>query len=180
MPSAPRSRRASVPGHGCSAPGKKCPARERRRVAPGKPGGTTARLAAALRTGGTPACRWAMEPAARPAPAHSAPRAPTGRPRLQGTTKQSDEKWRPVGRVGNRWQALDSSTEQRVQGDPRRPGGLLHKTRYAQPKPDFDKGSDRTLLPVALKIALATAGRIGGRAWSPNPVGSQLVLRQWN
>src|SRR5258708_6629701 len=36
-----------------------------------------------------------------------------------------------------------------------------------------------TRSPVTLKIALHTAGRTGGRAGSPRPVGELSVLRKW-
>ena len=48
---------------------------------------------------------------------------------------------------------------------------------YAQLNPDFDSGRERIRLPVALKIALVTAGRMGGMAGSPKPVGALLDLR---
>jgi hypothetical protein len=46
---------------------------------------------------------------------------------------------------------------------------------YAQLSPDFDSGMVRKRFPVAAKMALATAGRAGGRAGSPRPVG----LKSW-
>src|SRR6185436_10986619 len=49
---------------------------------------------------------------------------------------------------------------------------------YAQVNPCFDKGSDRILFPVTAKIALVIAGRIGGRAGSPSPVGEKSVARK--
>src|SRR5690348_3711860 len=49
---------------------------------------------------------------------------------------------------------------------------------YAQLKPDLESGSERTRLPVAEKIALAIAGRIGGSAGSPNPVGLLFDFNQ--
>jgi hypothetical protein len=49
---------------------------------------------------------------------------------------------------------------------------------YAQLKPDFAIGSDRSRFPHAAKIALTTAGGVGGSAGSPNPVGGKLVLRK--
>ncbi len=52
------------------------------------------------------------------------------------------------------------------------------QTRYAQLKPESDSGSERTLFPVALKMALASAGRIGGIDGSPSPVGGYVVFRR--
>ena len=57
---------------------------------------------------------------------------------------------------------------------PRRPKKLRRVARvfmsaYAQLKPLFDSGSERTRLPVAAKMALVTAGRIGGSDGSPRP-----------
>src|SRR5262249_42990960 len=39
-------------------------------------------------------------------------------------------------------------------------------------------GSERTRFPVAAKIALHTAGRTGGRAGSPSPLGENWVFRK--
>ena len=49
---------------------------------------------------------------------------------------------------------------------------------YAQRKPSFDKGNDRMRVPVAAKIALATAGSAGGSEGSPKPVGGLFDLIQ--
>ena len=51
------------------------------------------------------------------------------------------------------------------------------KAFYAQLNPDFDKGSWRTRFPVAEKIAFATAGRTGGSAGSPKPVGEKVDFK---
>jgi hypothetical protein len=40
-------------------------------------------------------------------------------------------------------------------------------------------GSVRIRSPVAEKIALVAAGRIGSKAGSPNPVGGLLVFEKW-
>ena len=51
--------------------------------------------------------------------------------------------------------------------------------RYqAQLKPLRCRGRVRMRLPVAAKMALATAGRIGGSVGSPRPVGAKSVVRQ--
>ena len=42
---------------------------------------------------------------------------------------------------------------------------------YAQVKPCLESGRERMRFPVSVKIALQTAGRMGGRAGSPKPVG---------
>ena len=42
---------------------------------------------------------------------------------------------------------------------------------YAQENPLFCSGSVLTRLPVAAKMALQIAGKIGGSVGSPNPVG---------
>ena len=57
--------------------------------------------------------------------------------------------------------------------------GTSRKGRYAKLKPCFVIGIVRMRSPVAVKIALQTAGRIGGRAGSPKPVGGLLVFRKW-
>src|ERR1700752_4193996 len=49
---------------------------------------------------------------------------------------------------------------------------------YAQLKPCFERGSDRIRFPVSVKIALHTAGRTGGNAGSPRPVGALSVCRK--
>ena len=49
---------------------------------------------------------------------------------------------------------------------------------YAKLKPCFVIGIVRMCSPVAVKTALAIAGRIGGKAGSPNPVGDLLDLIQ--
>src|SRR5207244_204644 len=46
---------------------------------------------------------------------------------------------------------------------------------YAHLYPCFDNGSERMRVPVAEKIALQTAGMIGGSAGSPSPVGALFV-----
>jgi hypothetical protein len=51
---------------------------------------------------------------------------------------------------------------------------LVLTAGYAQRKPCFDSGSERIRCPVAAKIALHTAGKIGGNAGSPSPVGEFL------
>ena len=43
--------------------------------------------------------------------------------------------------------------------------------RYAQLNPDFESGSCRIRFPVAVKMAFDTAGKMGGNAGSPRPVG---------
>ena len=59
---------------------------------------------------------------------------------------------------------------------------LLHASLttcfYAKLKPCFVIGIVRMRSPVAVKIALQTAGRIGGNAGSPKPVGELLDLIQ--
>ncbi len=45
------------------------------------------------------------------------------------------------------------------------------KPDHAQLKPCFASGSERIRLPVTAKIALHTAGKTGGSAGSPSPVG---------
>ena len=50
--------------------------------------------------------------------------------------------------------------------------------RYAQLNPCFASGSERMRSPVAAKIALQTAGRIGGSAGSPRPVGGLSGLQE--
>ena len=50
--------------------------------------------------------------------------------------------------------------------------------RYAQRKPCFVSGSDRTRVPDAAKMALVTAGRIGGSDGSPRPVGGLFDFSQ--
>ena len=47
---------------------------------------------------------------------------------------------------------------------------------YAQLNPDFESGKVRIRLPVAPKMALATAGRTGGKAGSPKPVGVKSLF----
>ena len=54
-----------------------------------------------------------------------------------------------------------------------------HKSFYAKLKPCFVIGIVRMRSPVAAKIALHTAGKTGGNAGSPNPVGGLLVFRKW-
>ena len=49
---------------------------------------------------------------------------------------------------------------------------------YAKLKPCFVIGIVRIRSPVAVNIALQTAGRIGGNAGSPRPVGALLVFRK--
>src|SRR5688572_22257868 len=49
---------------------------------------------------------------------------------------------------------------------------------HAHDIPLFDSGIVRILLPVAAKIALATAGRIGGSAGSPRPVTGLSLARK--
>jgi hypothetical protein len=44
-------------------------------------------------------------------------------------------------------------------------------------KPDFESGNWRIRFPVALKMAFDTAGRIGGNAGSPRPVGEKVDFR---
>jgi hypothetical protein len=44
------------------------------------------------------------------------------------------------------------------------------RIRYAQLKPDFASGSDRTRFPEAAEIALVRAPMAGGNAGSPSPV----------
>jgi hypothetical protein len=63
-------------------------------------------------------------------------------------------------------------------GKPTRPKKPLSWLNYAQLKPSFDNGSLRGRLPVAEKMALATAGRIGGMEGSPNPVGGLFDFSQ--
>ena len=60
-------------------------------------------------------------------------------------------------------------------------GQMLHVLGfryYAQRKPCFESGSDRTRVPDAAKIALATAGSTGGSDGSPRPVGGLSDLIQ--
>ena len=45
-------------------------------------------------------------------------------------------------------------------------------------KPCFASGSERIRVPVLAKIALQTAGRIGGSVGSPSPVGGLSVVRK--
>jgi short chain dehydrogenase len=56
---------------------------------------------------------------------------------------------------------------------------MKNKCLYAKPKPCFVIGNVRMRSPVAVKIALLTAGKIGGKAGSPNPVGGLLDFRKW-
>jgi hypothetical protein len=56
---------------------------------------------------------------------------------------------------------------------------MKYKCLYAKLKPCFVIGNVRMRSPVAVKIALLIAGRIGGKAGSPNPVGGLLVFRKW-
>src|SRR5688572_16079160 len=51
-------------------------------------------------------------------------------------------------------------------------------TRYAQRKPCFESGSDRTLVPDAAKIAFVIAGSMGGSDGSPRPVGGLFDFNQ--
>src|SRR5512134_460783 len=55
---------------------------------------------------------------------------------------------------------------------------LRPRGNYAQRKPCFESGSDRTRVPDAAKIAFAIAGRIGGSDGSPRPVGELFDLIQ--
>ena len=48
----------------------------------------------------------------------------------------------------------------------------LETTLQAQLNPLLCKGSVRIRFPVAAKIALLTAGKIGGSVGSPSPVGA--------
>lgn len=50
---------------------------------------------------------------------------------------------------------------------------------YAKLKPCFVIGIVRMRSPVAVNTAFAIAGRIGGNAGSPKPVGELLDLIQW-
>src|SRR4030095_15066430 len=50
---------------------------------------------------------------------------------------------------------------------------------HAHLNPCFTSGNERTRVPVALKIALQTAGRIGGSAGSPHPVGLLSLVLKW-
>lgn len=54
----------------------------------------------------------------------------------------------------------------------------LTKDFYAKLKPCFVIGSVRMRSPVAVNIALQTAGKIGGREGSPKPVGGLLDFTQ--
>jgi hypothetical protein len=56
---------------------------------------------------------------------------------------------------------------------------MKNKCLYAKLKPCFVIGNVRMRSPVAVKIALLTAGKIGGKAGSPNPVGGLLDFRKW-
>ena len=58
------------------------------------------------------------------------------------------------------------------------PRAGLVRLRYDQRKPLFESGRVRMRLPVAVKMAFATAGKIGGSAGSPNPVGGKAVRFQ--
>ena len=49
---------------------------------------------------------------------------------------------------------------------------------YAHFKSAFDSGSDRTRFPVAMKIALHSAGTTGGSAGSPSPVTGESLFRK--
>ena len=53
------------------------------------------------------------------------------------------------------------------------------KCVYAKLKPCFVIGMVRMRSPVAVKTALAIAGKIGGSAGSPNPVGELSDFRKW-
>lgn len=55
---------------------------------------------------------------------------------------------------------------------------LFFAPGYAQRKPCFTSGSERIGCPVAAKMALHTAGKIGGNAGSPSPVGEFLDFRK--
>src|SRR5512134_261743 len=55
---------------------------------------------------------------------------------------------------------------------------LRPRGNYAQRKPCFESGSDRTRVPEAAKIALVIAGRIGGSDGSPRPVGGLFDFSQ--
>src|SRR5215210_1710442 len=50
---------------------------------------------------------------------------------------------------------------------------------YLQLNPCLVSGSERTRTPVAVNSALVTAGRIGGSAGSPSPVGLLSDVRKW-
>ncbi len=56
---------------------------------------------------------------------------------------------------------------------------LKPKASYAHLNPCFEIGSDRMRLPVAAKIAFASAGIVGGSAGSPRPVGGLSVTTKW-
>ena len=47
------------------------------------------------------------------------------------------------------------------------------------PRTALMNGVSRMRLPLAAKIALLMAGRVGGRAGSPSPVGGLLVFKKW-
>src|SRR5688500_13025119 len=49
---------------------------------------------------------------------------------------------------------------------------------YAQRKPCFDSGSERTRTPLAAKIAFVSAGMSGGSDGSPRPVGGLFDFTQ--
>src|SRR6185503_19024227 len=66
-------------------------------------------------------------------------------------------------------------------GDRRRKnasGGDERRRLHAHLYPCFARGNVRTRWPVAVKIAFAIAGRIGGSAGSPRPVGLLSVVRK--
>src|ERR1700688_2703388 len=54
-----------------------------------------------------------------------------------------------------------------------------HVPIYAHEYPCLAIGTERTRSPVISKIALQIAGRTGGSAGSPKPVGGFAVCRKW-
>src|SRR6266446_3937719 len=55
---------------------------------------------------------------------------------------------------------------------------IAEPTRQAQLKPLLESGSERIRLPVTAKMALVSAGIMGGSAGSQRPVGGLLVVRK--
>src|SRR5215510_14378732 len=53
---------------------------------------------------------------------------------------------------------------------------MTPRKHYAQLYPCLANGRERTRVPVAAKMAFATAGRIGGSEGSPKPVGGLSLL----
>lgn len=69
------------------------------------------------------------------------------------------------------WVALTA-----IQAKETNPGNL---GAWAQEKPCLESGKERMRFPVTAKMALQTAGKTGGKAGSPSPVGGLSVFRKW-